>query len=254
MATGIPQGLPLSPILYLFYNADLIDNIQAAALGKVLCTGYIDDTNILVWSRWSRENCQLLTRLHGVGETWAKRHASKFSPSKYGPIHFVKRGPGSERPSEHHPQRAPTEPTIDRPVTIQGVQIQPVSSLRCLGVPLNENLTAKDHLQHCRKRAATLTTALRSIAGMAWGVTTLHLRRMWTAVLFPQISFGCSAWYTRGAYMVKNVEDEVNRTLDSIQHQALYRIAGAFRTTSRAALQCYSSSRRRQLPSSVLLR
>ena len=43
--TAIPQGLPLSPILYLFYNADLIDecNIKADAMS----TGYIDDVGIL---------------------------------------------------------------------------------------------------------------------------------------------------------------------------------------------------------------
>ncbi|OQE63238.1 hypothetical protein PENNAL_c0247G02874, partial [Penicillium nalgiovense] len=31
---------------------------------------------------------------------------------------------------------------------------------------------------------------------MTWGVSTLHLRRMWIAVLLPQISFAYSAWYT----------------------------------------------------------
>lgn len=42
--TGIPQGSPLSPILYLFYNADLLE----MARGTELITGYIDDTSFLV--------------------------------------------------------------------------------------------------------------------------------------------------------------------------------------------------------------
>ncbi|KAJ5765559.1 reverse transcriptase [Penicillium odoratum] len=234
VATGIPQGSPLSPILYLFYNSDLIDDIHAAAPGRVLVTGYIDDICILVWGVSPTRNCQFLSELHAVAETWAKRHASKFSPSKYGLIHFWKRGAGALPPYGVHPQQTPA---LTGSVTIQGVEIKPVASLRYLGVILNENLTARDHLLRCRKRAAVLTAALRSIAGMTWGVTTLHLRRMWTAVLFPQISFGCSTWYTKGAYQAKTTENEVNRALESMQYQALYRIAGAFRTTSRAALQ-----------------
>jgi hypothetical protein len=42
--TGIPQGSPLSPILYLFYNADLLE----IARSNELVTGYIDDTSFLV--------------------------------------------------------------------------------------------------------------------------------------------------------------------------------------------------------------
>ena len=62
--TGIPQGSPLSPILYLFYNADLIDWIHTAYPGRAMVTGYIDDICILVWSRSAIANCQCLERIH----------------------------------------------------------------------------------------------------------------------------------------------------------------------------------------------
>lgn len=89
----------------------------------------------------------------------------------------------------------------------------------------------------CRKRAAQLIAALRSIAGMTWGVSPLHLRRMRTAVLLPQISFACSAWYTQGAYGSKSFEDRANSAFRSVQWQVLRYIAGAFRTTAGPALE-----------------
>jgi hypothetical protein len=56
LLTGIPQGSPLSPILFLFFNADLINEIHAAFLGKVLVTAYIDDLSIMVWGNSTVQN------------------------------------------------------------------------------------------------------------------------------------------------------------------------------------------------------
>ncbi|KAJ6118425.1 reverse transcriptase [Penicillium samsonianum] len=228
VATGIPQGSPLSPILYLFYNADLIDELHAAAAGKALVTGYIDDICILVWSKSALDNCQLLERLHQVADAWASRHASRFAPAKYGLMHMWKKGWSARRVSR---------PPSGESITLQGVEVRPTSSLKYLGIMLDEHLTGESQIAQCRKKAAQLIAALRSIVGMTWGVSTLHLRRMWTAVLLPQISFACSAWYTQGAYGSKSFEDRANSTFRSMQRQVLQYIAGAFRTTAGPALE-----------------
>jgi hypothetical protein len=49
--TDIPQGSPLSPILYLFYNADLLE----IRIGNALVTGYIDDVAIMMGEKAWRQ-------------------------------------------------------------------------------------------------------------------------------------------------------------------------------------------------------
>ncbi|KAF7670723.1 pol-like protein [Alternaria burnsii] len=56
--TGIPQGSPLSSILYLFYNADLIDKSDQAP--DAMSTGYIDDVGILAWGQTTEQTCKTL--------------------------------------------------------------------------------------------------------------------------------------------------------------------------------------------------
>ena len=50
---GIPQGSPISSILYLFYNADLIEALNSE---DSISTSYIDDIAILVTGDSPEEN------------------------------------------------------------------------------------------------------------------------------------------------------------------------------------------------------
>jgi hypothetical protein len=66
--TGIPQGSPLSLILYLFYNANLLESLKNKGLYTSV-TGFIDNVNILTYGLSIRRNCKVLQRIHLVYET-----------------------------------------------------------------------------------------------------------------------------------------------------------------------------------------
>ena len=78
---GIVQGDPLSMILYLFYNADLLEDV-----GKMETkVGYVDDVNFYAeghtFDAAYAKLSDMMTQ-EGGGQDWSKLHNSKFEMSK----------------------------------------------------------------------------------------------------------------------------------------------------------------------------
>ena len=60
---GVPQGSPLSPILFLFYTSELLEicNRPKEGLSGI---GFADDVNLLAYSQSTETNCQVLERAY----------------------------------------------------------------------------------------------------------------------------------------------------------------------------------------------
>ena len=87
--TGIPQGSPLSPILFLIYISGLLEKLQTPD-NDTLGFGFVDDTNIIAWGVSAEDNCRRLNAAHSQCEDWAEEHGAKFAPDKYQLIHFTR--------------------------------------------------------------------------------------------------------------------------------------------------------------------
>jgi hypothetical protein len=81
VATGVPQGSPLSPILYIFYNFNLIEQCESG--DDTAATGCIDDAAILAWGDTTEETYEKLKSALEKADNWATTHASKFAPEKF---------------------------------------------------------------------------------------------------------------------------------------------------------------------------
>jgi hypothetical protein len=70
LRAGVPQRSPLSPILFIFYNSNLLEllNLPDSCL---LPLGFVDNVNLLIYRTSTAENCMSLELGHNKCLAWA---------------------------------------------------------------------------------------------------------------------------------------------------------------------------------------
>ena len=218
ISTGISQGSPLLPILYLFYNADLLE-ICSSSSRQINAGGFINNTVLLATGPSIAENCQKLKETHRLCVNWAKKHASKFDPSKYQLVHLSRK------------QNA----DINRDLILDGNHtIKAQKSGILLGVEIDNQLKWKNHLDQIKIRASKSITALSCLAGLVWGGRLKTIWLLYQSIVIPQLTYCCSVWYPPSDE--PGHQKCVLKSLQSIQGRALKVVTGAFKATSLPAL------------------
>ncbi len=211
-STGIPQGSPVSPILFLFFSADLLDD--CAALGLPLCVGgFVDDTHLLAYGKSTAENCATLERAHTVCEEWARRHGACFAPAKYSLMHLAK------KPRKHDMTLVPR---------IQGAGVlQPKASMRVLGVELDTRLTWRPHIEKTLQKMTSQALAVTKITASTWGASFRRARHVYSAVVQPALLYGAGIWSGEFAPTI----GWRGKPLEKTRKACLQTVAGAYRAT-----------------------
>jgi len=91
-SNGIPQGSPLSPILHIFYSADLLEITEphrSHVRPRELTAGFVDNSTFVVSSPSFDENMEKMEGLLRKALEWAKLHAYQFDVNKFILVHFL---------------------------------------------------------------------------------------------------------------------------------------------------------------------
>ncbi len=152
MNVNISQDFLLSSILYLFYNANLLEAYNDIKL-KTNFTNFMNDVNILIYEEFIKSNCRVLSKIYDRCEQWSKTHDIKFSMTKYKLIHFTR-----------------TSKWFNIKVDVKLIkhQIDLKSNIRVLKVQLNFKLKWVIYMHHVEAKLVIKQKIMLTIIKFTW--------------------------------------------------------------------------------------
>lgn len=205
---GLPQGSPLSVILYIIYNSTLLINLDVDVKSDKISLGFIDDITHLVANKDVDLNVMDLEEEGERALEWGRKHGAIFDKKKAQVMHFT------------HKKHA-------NPHVLFGNQdLTPkTEELRWLGLWVDPKLGFGPHIQRMHQRGKATLAQLGRINRCYWGVNPKETKTLIMAVLKPRILFGSVVWFNT------KTEGKVTKIFNLLQNSANRLALGAFKSS-----------------------
>ncbi len=214
----ISQRFLISSILFLFFNASLIEKCEALRI-KIEVLDFINDINILVYDRFTEEICRTLSKAHDVCAKWACTHDATFASEKYELTHFTRKSKRFDMTTS---------------IQIKSSVIKSKSDVRVLEVQLNMKLQWDAHLWQIKTNHVTRMLTLSRLKVFTWEAIFTKARQEYSAVVRLEIAFEASVWHQRSK------KDELlskECRLETLQNQTLRHVAEVFKKVNIKTLE-----------------
>ena len=208
---GLPQGSPLSPILFLFFNADLVQHKIDANGGSV---AFVDDYTAWVTGPSAEANRAGIQAIIDRALDWERRSGAQFEGDKTSIVHFTR---NKDRSSE-------------APFTIKGDTVKPTENAKILGVVMDCELRYKQHI--ARTAAKSLVAALA--LGRLKMLSPRTARQLFVATVAPVMDYAANVW-------MHACGEKALSWLNRAQKTGALAITGAFRTVATAVAEAEAS-------------
>ncbi|GAA5920547.1 hypothetical protein JCM6882_004138, partial [Rhodosporidiobolus microsporus] len=214
--SGLPQGSPLSPMLFLVFISALLRRTTTATT-KLF--GWVYDVNVLAWGKTVEEAASNLQAVVPEMASWARQRGATFEPEKTMLTLFAP-------PNKILPHPLPT-------VTLNNTPLPYSPSLTMLGVKFDSSLSYRAHRAACAAKASTALAGVALLARSKAGLPPRRVKELVEALVMPRLLWCCAVWWKPGS--------EVSKVVEAVQREAARVVTGGFRTTSLAALEVESN-------------
>ena len=170
---GLPQGSPLSPTLFLFFNAELLQH----RIPHGNSMGFVDDITTWVVGESAEENTiriqqSVIPRMEG----WEESSGATFEAEKTQFIHF--------------PPRNCVRELCDTPLRFKNEDVRPREYVKILGLTMDQKLNFKTHLAEIGERARKAALAIRRLRGLRASTA----RQLYISTVAPVMDYAAPVW------------------------------------------------------------
>ncbi|KAJ6436634.1 reverse transcriptase [Purpureocillium lavendulum] len=166
MVAGLPQGSPLSPVLFLFFNADLVQRRIDCYGGSI---AFVDDFTAWVTGPTAQSNRNGIKAIIAEALDWERRSGATFEARKTCIIHFARKA--------YKLERSPTR-------------------LRVLGVIMDSELRYRKHIAWAATKGLEAAMELQRLRGL----TPATARQLFAAMVAPVVDYASNVWMHRCVY------------------------------------------------------
>ena len=169
---GLPQGSNLSPVLYTFFNADLV---QTPINGNQGAIAFVDDYTAWVVGDMAEQNTRAIqSQIVPAALRWATASGASFEPGKTAFVHFTRFSSKLDSQALH----------------INGQTVAPTELIKILGVTLDRQLLFDQHISQVAKKGLRATLALKRLTGLR----PKAYRQLLTATVMPVVDYASPIW------------------------------------------------------------
>lgn len=181
--SGLPQGSPVSPVLFVLYIRLLAAAIEAAVPG-VRGISFVDDQGLITAASSVKEACKTLQQAAKVAIEWGVENGVQFDHGKTEAAFFVR---WQDRRYRREIRGAK--------IIVGGVRASiQCETVRWLGVVLDRRLTLRSHYTTSMQKARGTEIRLRKLC-RANGLTPELVWRLEKATVQAQALWGAELWW-----------------------------------------------------------
>src|ERR1700710_229020 len=206
--TSIPQGSPISPILFLIYIQDLFKS------NSIKFLSYIDNILLIVSSKSFKQNIKILEQETKVLFELSTKYVIKFDIDKTELIYF---NSGKKQLYLVLPNRN---------------IVLPIKLVKWLGIHFDYNLKFKEHIAIRTSLAKQVLYCINRLVNISRGLSPFAIRQLYLACITSVADYGSELWWDNN----KSI-----RPLQAIQNLATRKILGVFKTAPLLPMQLESA-------------